>query len=513
MFNCKKNLLSYFLILVLMFSSFSNTYVSAQDYNEQNSAIAETENTAEDVSAEETGEFTTDTYENYIVDITVKTLDSTYKFDIEEKDVYRNALRQILAKNPELLDDALKGIFSNLDQHSEYYTKEEYDKFIEELSNEYCGIGVVVVQHEKGLSVMSVMKNSPASASGIKKYDIITKVDGVSLEGMTIDEARVHVLGEQGSELTLDVIRDNEIISISTKRDVVSQDCGYYNVINQNIGYIKLYSFDGHAHDFVTEALTHFDKLHITKVIFDLRDNPGGSLDEFVKIGNMFFPEGNIISFEYKNEKNNYSIKSTLKNPKYDIIALTNGMSASASEAFAGAVQDTGVGIVLGTQTYGKGTKQLVSRIISGGGVRLTDSEYLTAGGRHINGVGITPDIEIENYIGKYDKNNYAPLVHDRVLKIGDTGEDVLCFKQRLDALGFEVEIPNDVFDENMYYAVLDFQSMTGLYPYGVLDFTTQLKIEEVLKSCNVEVDNQLEKAIEVFKFGSTKAYMDKYSK
>ena len=225
----------------------------------------------------------------------------------------------------------------------------------------------------------------------------------------------------------------------------------------------------------------------------------------------MLFPKGPIISFEYKDPKKNFSFDSDLENPKYDIIALINGNSASASEAFAGAVQDTNVGIAIGEQSYGKGTKQLVSRIVSGGGVRLTDSEYLTAGGRHINGVGITPDIYLKNRVVKYDRKYYAPLVHDRILSQGDTGEDVLCFKQRLGALGFFVEIPNDEFDENMYYAVKDFQQMTGLYPYGVLDFTTQLKIEEVLKQCEVEIDDQLAKAVEVFNYGSTAEYMKKY--
>lgn len=510
MFNFKKRLSAYVLAFVLIFSSFANVYVLAdgEQVTPNELPTGQEETSPQDAQLETTDEIDVDTFENYIIDQTAKMLNNTYKFDVNYKDVYRNALRMVLAKNPELLDDALKGIFSNLDEHSEYYTKEEYDSFIKQISNEYYGIGVIVVAHEMGLNVMSVVKNSPASGAGVKKYDIITKVNGTSIEGMSIDEAKSYIVGEIDTDITIEVIRNGEVITISMKRGVVSTESGFYNVIDGNIGYISLYSFDGHSYDFVAEALKYFDSLGITKIIFDLRDNPGGSLDEFVKIGNMFFPEGPIISFEYKDEKNNFYLSSTLKNPKYDVIALVNGMSASASEAFAGAVQDTNVGIVIGTKSYGKGTKQFVSRIVSGGGVRITDSEYLTAGGRHINGVGIIPDIIIENPIEKYDKNNYAPLVHDRVLKIGDKGEDVLCFKQRLDALGFNVEIPNDVFDENMYYAVLDFQSLTGLYPYGVLDFNTQLKIEDVLKSCEVEVDKQLQKAIEVFKTGSTYEYM-----
>lgn len=513
----KNKILSLILVFSIVFASIP-CFVYAEDLQTNESAQSENtgentdgntdENTAEDKSD---GELNLDTFENSLIDRTLKMLEQTYKYDVEAKDVYRNALRVILAKHPEYLDDALKGIFSNLDPHSEYYTAEEYNKFIESINNEYYGIGVIVTAVDGGLKVVRVIKNSPASGAGIKKDDLIVCVGGVNIVGMGINEAKSHIIGEQGSEVSVDLIRDGENMTFSMKRDLVNDESGFYDVIDGKIGYILLYSFEGHSSDFISEALSYFDTLGITKVIFDLRSNPGGSLAELVKIGNMLFPKGPIISFEYKDPKKNFSFDSDLENPKYDIIALINGNSASASEAFAGAVQDTNVGIAIGEQSYGKGTKQLVSRIVSGGGVRLTDSEYLTAGGRHINGVGITPDIYLKNRIVKYDRKYYAPLVHDRILSQGDTGEDVLCFKQRLDALGFFVEIPNDEFDENMYYAVKDFQQMTGLYPYGVLDFTTQLKIEEVLKQCEVEIDDQLAKAVEVFNYGSTAEYMKKY--
>lgn len=514
----KNKILSLILVFCIVFASVP--YFACAENGD--AAIAQnteasTENTDEsanentDENGAESEELNLDTFENALIDRTLKMLNQTYKYDVEAKDVYRNALRVILAKHPEYLDDALKGIFSNLDPHSEYYTAEEYNKFVESINNEYYGIGVIVTATDDGLKVVRVIKNSPASGAGIKKDDIIVSVGGINIVGMGIDEAKSHIIGEKDTLVTVDLIRDGENLSFSMKRDIVNDDSGFYDVIDGKIGYILLYSFEGHSSDFIAEALEYFDSQNITKVIFDLRNNPGGSLAELVKIGNMVFPKGPIISFEYKDPSKNFSFDSELENPKYDIIALINGNSASASEAFAGAVQDTKVGIAIGEQSYGKGTKQIVSRIISGGGVRLTDSEYLTAGGRHINGVGITPDIYIKNQVVKYNKKYYAPLVHDRILSQGDTGEDVLCFKQRLDALGFFVEIPNDEFDENMYYAVKDFQQMTGLYPYGVLDFTTQLKIEEVLKQCEVEIDDQLDEAIKVFSQGSTAEYMKKY--
>lgn len=509
MLDYKKRLSAWLLVFVLIFSINFNSFVLAEE--SQNVEGSTDATVTEEVDIDE---IELDTFENYVIDQTAKMLNQTYKFDSNPKDVYRNALRLILAKNPELLDEALKGIFSNLDEHSEYFTKEEYESFVKEIANEYYGIGVIVVTHDKGLSVMSVIKNSPASRAGVRKYDIINKVNGTSIEGMGIEEAKSYIIGPKDTDVVIEVFRGEDVVTLSMKRDVVSAESGFYNILEGDIGYIQLYSFDGHSSDFIAQTLKTFDEQNITKVIFDLRDNPGGSLEEYVKIGNMFFPEGPIISFEYKDETKNSSLYSTLKKTKYDVITLVNGMSASAAEAFAGAVQDTKVGIVLGTKSFGKGTKQLVSRIISGGGVRLTDAEYLTAGGRHINGTGIIPDIIVENHIGKYNKKYFAPLTHDRVLKVGDTGQDVLCYKQRLDALGFNVEIPNDVFDENMYYAVMDFQAITGLYPYGVLDFTTQLKIEDILKSLDeIEVDIQLEEAIKIFNFGTTKEYMKHYER
>ena len=242
----------------------------------------------------------------------------------------------------------------------------------------------------------------------------------------------------------------------------------------------------------------------------DLRDNPGGDLNEFVKVCQYFIPKGPVIHLVGKNGQDEKTFYSELEKTQFDLAVLINGNSASASEAFSGAVQDTKAGIIIGETSYGKGTKQLVSRIISGGGIRLTDAEYLTAGKRHIHGVGIIPDIEIKNKVVKYNRKYYEEITHDGILKQGDTGRVVKAYKQRLKALGFEVGIPNEEFDENMFYAVMDFQYLTGLYPYGVLDITTQMRIEEIISQSDVMLDTQLDKAIEVLKDGNINEYIGK---
>ncbi|MBE7054084.1 MAG: PDZ domain-containing protein [Ruminococcaceae bacterium] len=450
------------------------------------------------------------TYESYIVDQSVATVKNRYVFDdVTELDMYRNALRQVLYKNPELLDEALKGIFNNLDPNSEYYTKEEYDLFMQNLLNELCGIGVIVSEHDDGLLVSKVLKNTPASRSNLKRYDVIIAVDDISISGMSIDQAKTYIVGEKGTDVKLTVMRNGEKIDITMQRDTFVTEMGYYQVIeNGTIGYINLYGFEGHASEFVDEAVAHFESLGIKNVIMDIRDNPGGDLNEYINICSHFIPEGPVIKLVGKNPTDVSIFYSRLEKIKFNLVVLVNGGSASASEAFSGAVQDTKAGVVIGETTFGKGTKQMVSRIISGGGIRLTDAQYLTAGGRNIHKVGITPDIEIKNPVVKYNRKYFDEINHDQVRRLGDKDPVIKAYKQRLLALGFEVGIPNDEFDEKLFDAVYDFQYATGLHPYGVLDFTTQMEIEKIIGFQDISLDKQLEKAIEILNEQNLEKYM-----
>ncbi len=454
-------------------------------------------------------EFTTDTFENYVADSAAEAIEQLYKFGMAKEDIYRNALRQVLAEHPELLDSALKGMFGNLDANSEYYTKEEFDALLEYLNNEFSGIGVQVMAVEEGLRVVSVVPDSPAAAAGMRSEDIIIVIDGVELAGMTLDEAKQYILGEPGTQLAVGYLRGGEYLESLLTREMIVEESGFYQIIEDGtIGYIMLYSFDGHSAEFVDRALAEFDQNGVTKVIMDLRNNPGGTISEFVKICERFIPAGPVIHLEYNDETQNEVYYSHLEQTKYELAVLINENSASAAEAFTGAVQDTRAGVVIGVQSYGKGTKQMVSRIISGGGIRLTDAEYLTTNKRHINGVGITPDVVVENPVVPYDRKYFEPLTHDRVLSVGDTGKDVLCFEQRLHTLGVLEQLPDETYDQDTFDAVKLFQELTGLFPYGVLDLTTQMRIESVISSGNIPLDKQLEKAVELLSTGTGGQYM-----
>ncbi len=508
----KNRILSVIIAIVMIVGLLSLPAATFAQESETDKAPIETESQPENTQTEEQSEseapgddeLNEDTFENYMVHGMVDSLEQSYRFEYDRENIYKSIVSRLLAKNPELMDDAMRAIFDQLDMHSEYYTPEEYAELMEYLTNSFCGIGVVISEVEEGLLVLSVLPNSPASKNGVMVGDVIVSADGVSLAGLSTDEAKKLIVGEEGTSVVLGMYHNGAYTEKTMVRAQVENVSGYYDFADDEIGYIYLSSFDGHCNKFITEALAEFDKKNITKIIIDLRNNPGGSLTEYVDVCQHFIPKGPVISLDYKDPSKNEVFYSENENPKYTLAVLINENSASASEAFSGAVQDTGVGVVIGSKSFGKGTKQFVSRIWTGGGVKVTDAEYLTAGGRHINDVGIYPDIDIENKPVKYSKDLFGVLTIENKLKLGDRGEEVVKCKRRLDALGFDVGYPeNDLFDEKMWAATESFQRATDLFPYGVMDFNTQLMMENILNNSNVYPDIVLKEAVKVLKDGS----------
>ncbi len=437
----------------------------------------------------------------FYVEQAVALIMSKYKFDVTEEELYRAALGKIISDNPELLDDAFKALFDSLDQHTSYYTEEEFEKYINNMTNEVFGIGIMVTSTGKGLLINKVYNNSPAKESGFKVGDYITAVDGVNILGMDFDVAKSYVTGPENTTVNIVVSRNNESLSITTTRRKVIIEPGFYQAVeNETIGYIALYDFYDHAGEFVSEALKYFDEKNIKDIILDLRDNPGGSVTTMIEIASLFIPEGPVIHFEFKEPRRNNTLYSTNKNPKYNLAVLVNSNSASASEALSAAVQDTGVGIVVGTDTYGKGTMQNITSFKIGGGIKMTEAEYLSPNKRKINDIGVGPDVYVEDKITNYSKSDYKKITYERVMKVGDTGLDVYAIEERLYFLGYEIGIPDEIYDEKTKEAVTAFQSITQLYPYGVADITTQLKLEEILNGNDVLQNNIYKRAVEIFK-------------
>ncbi len=452
---------------------------------------------AEDTT--ENAELDLDIIENRMIDLATDYVMENWLYEATKEDMYRNALRLIIAKNPELYDTALKGMFGNLDDFSEYYTLDEYNAFMENLSGELCGIGVSIMEFSEGLQVLNVYKDSPAEAAGMKQGDIITSVDGNSIVGMYIEAAKKYIVGEEGTDVVVGYIRDDIYYEVTMTRSIITVENTYSQILEGNIGYLAISQFDEHLHEAVRKELDYFDENGIKDLILDLRNNPGGSLEALVAVAGEFVPKGPIMYIDFKGEEYDQTFYSELKEPKYNLVVLVNEYSASASEALAGAIQDTGAGTIVGVNTFGKGTMQNVVGVNVGGGIRLTLAEYLTPNKNHVHGEGIAPDIEIDNKVEIFRNEYFSEFTYERIMKQGDEGDDVLALNQRMNALGYSVGIPDKIYDEDLYFAVKKFQDTMGLYPYGVCDITTQLAIQNALQDEKIVIDRQLAKAIELF--------------
>lgn len=446
------------------------------------------------VFAEE--EVNRDILANKFIDVVIDNVVENYKFGADETELYRNALREIIAHYPEMGEYALQGIYGNLDKYSQYYTYEEFQSFMESMSGEFCGIGVTIMEFHEGLMVTEVHKDSAAEKAGLRKGDIIISADGIDIRGMDVDEARTYIVGLEGTAVNVGVSRDGQELYFDMVRGRVTTIPGFYKMLEGNIGYIQLSSFDDQSPGFMVEALLALKDAE--NIIFDLRYNPGGSLDALERIAAITLPKGPVLHLEYKNPINNTTITNYTHGFNHKLIVLVNNYTASAAEAFAAAVQDHGVGVVVGEQTLGKGTMQTVNSLFLGGGYKLTVAEYLSPNKRTINNIGVEPDYKVSPKEVVFSDVYFAPVTYERVLKVGDTGEDVLALEERLNLLGYSIGIPDTEYDEDTFYAVKKYQDNAGLYPYGVLDFTTQTSICNALQNQEIILDKAYDKALEL---------------
>ena len=296
-----------------------------------------------------------------------------------------------------LADSIYKGIVSSLDdKYAVYYTKEEWKSVLESDSGVYCGIGVVVQKDEKTGEVIAVnpYEDAPAYKAGVRTNDRIIAIDGVDITDMTIDDAVRLIRGEEGTSVKITVKRGSEIKEYEVTRAKIESQTVYTEVLDDNIGYMRITSFDGVTFDQFTKGLDDLLSKNIKGIIFDVRSNGGGYYDIVVKMLDRILPEGKIVYMEDKNGKQEteYSDATCLDLP---MCVLVNGYSASAAEIFTGAIQDYELGPVIGEKTYGKGIVQNTYTFRDGTAVKFTIGGYFTPNGRNIHGKGIEPDIKV----------------------------------------------------------------------------------------------------------------------
>lgn len=315
-----------------------------------------------------------------------KLIDETYLHDVKEKD---------------LNEGIYKGYVEGLgDQYSAYYDKKETKELTESLDGSFSGIGAVMTQDASSgvITITRVYDDSPAKKAGIKTGDILYRVEEKTVTGKDLDKVVSWIKGKKGTKVNLTLLRgtNSDKIKVTATRDVINVETVKYKVLENQIGYISISEFDSVTGAQFAKALKQLQKKNIEGLVVDLRNNPGGSLSTVCDILDSILPKGLIVYTKDKNGKKEEYTSDEKHRLNLPMSVLVNGQSASASEIFAGAVQDYGKAEIIGTQTYGKGVVQNLFDLKDGTCVKLTTSEYFTPKGRNIDGKGITPDVKIE---------------------------------------------------------------------------------------------------------------------
>ena len=291
------------------------------------------------------------------------------------------------------------------DPYSAYFTEEETKALFESVSGEFYGVGAVLSQNVSTgeVTITQVYEESPAEKAGLREGDILLQVDEQKITDESLDEIVNWIKGEKGSEVVLHVLRDGKETAVTAVRDIVKSVTVEYELKEDQIGYIYIQEFDDVTVEQFEEALKELEAKGMRGLVIDIRNNPGGNLDTVVEMLQMLLPKGDIVSIRDRNgEQEKYTCDGSREFEK-PLAVLVNQYSASASEIFSGAVQDYGVGEIVGMTTYGKGVVQDILNLGDGTSMKITTAEYFLPSGRSINEKGVTPDVEVE-YV--YDEEN-----------------------------------------------------------------------------------------------------------
>lgn len=285
------------------------------------------------------------------------------------------------------------------DPYSAYYDEEQTSALMETTQGEYGGIGVVLTQNlDTGVTTASsVYEDSPAMKAGMKDGDIIYQVEGRDVSGMDLEEISGNIKGEKGTTVEITVLRgeDREEVTLTITRDTIQAETVKTRMLEDEIGYLAISEFDSVTLEQYKEGLEELKAQGMEGLIVDLRGNPGGNLDTVCEILDLMLPEGLIVYTEDKDGNRQEFTSDEAQEVQVPLAVLVDGNSASASEIYAGAIQDYGIGQIVGTKTYGKGVVQTIYDLKDGTSLKLTVAEYFTPNGRNIDGEGITPDVEV----------------------------------------------------------------------------------------------------------------------
>ena len=301
----------------------------------------------------------------------------------------------------ELIEGAIKGMVKTLDPHSSYLPPKSYKDMLVDTSGKFGGLGIEISIRKGVLTVVSPIEETPAFKAGIKAGDKIIKIEDESTLDMTLTDAVTRLRGKTGTPINITIFREtlDAPKEFTIVRDIIKVRSVIKKVYRDEIGYVKIRSFSKATSRDLDTALEEFEKKGVTKLVLDVRNNPGGLLNQAVEVSDRFLKKENLIVYTKgrTNEQNmRFTTHDKVKRVTYPMIVLVNGGSASASEIVAGALQDLGRAVILGTPTFGKGSVQTIIPLTDGSALRLTTARYYTPSGRVIQENGIEPDIVVE---------------------------------------------------------------------------------------------------------------------
>jgi carboxyl-terminal processing protease len=322
-----------------------------------------------------------------------------------------------------IMDAAINGVLHSLDSYSGYMSPEIFKEMQTETSGKFGGLGIEVGMEAGVVKVISPMDNSPAERVGVKAGDYIVKINDSQVQGKTLSQAVELMRGPVGSkiEITVRRIGIKKAIIFNITREIIEVKSVKSKIIDENVGYIRLTSFNENSSNQVKEKIKKFKKdKNIEKYILDLRNNPGGLLTQAIKISDFFLDNGEIVSTKGRKIRENkkwFAKKGDLINGE-TLVVLINYGSASASEIVAGALQDHKRAILIGESSYGKGSVQSIIPLENNGAIRLTISKYYLPSGKSISDIGITPDIEIAESSDEFRINTETDNQLDFAVKL-----------------------------------------------------------------------------------------------
>ncbi|MFH1156237.1 MAG: S41 family peptidase [Pseudomonadota bacterium] len=325
-----------------------------------------------------------------------------------------------------LIQSAIKGMVESLDPHSSFMPPEAFDELQDDTKGEFGGIGIVISMKKGILTVISPIEGTPAYEAGIRAGDVIVSIDGTSTRDLELWESVKKMRGPRGEKVVITILREGaaDLIDYTLVRDMIPMESVRSATLAPGYGYVWVTNFRSNTVEDLEKALEKLEsgETPLKGLILDMRNNPGGLLDQAVEISDLFLDKGVIVSIKGRKDKHTevFEAHADSTDRKYPMIVLINGGSASASEIVAGALQDTKRGLILGTTSFGKGSVQTVKPLKDGFGLKYTIARYYTPNGRSIQAEGIKPDIQVEYSVIEEPKSKKGETAFDRMLRERD---------------------------------------------------------------------------------------------